>query len=232
MTHNNWMSWCRLCAATTSRNNAFSRMDAITDLSALVQKYFFITVTKHYAQYFSYIKMTCPVLPVPHQQSEYDVKPSVICNDCVLFVFNMEKFAVRCSQIDRLFDELIYENLKNPTSEGDISLLRNKYELDDDAGGGGEDNKEEQFQCTQIGVDLAAAVTPIISDAPNQKYIIKQELNDDSLSLFVEVLEEQNTIEPVAAPVITKRKVGRPRKAVAARTYSCCKSEMVSNKKK
>lgn len=127
----NWKNWCRLCARHEG-NDTFCKLDTVCDLSALVHKYFLITVRKFIAfNDFTLLLQLIYLFSMCHPQlSPYDVTPTAICNDCVKFVFSMEKFALRCAKVDKMYSEIVYDNIN--ILETEVHSVRYKYGLDEE----------------------------------------------------------------------------------------------------
>lgn len=151
-------------------------------------------------------------IPPCAQPTEYDEKPSFICNACVKFVFNIEQFAIRCSKVDQLYDELIYEHLNNSSTHCiDIISLRRKHGLPllhEPSTQLAEGDREKIFD------DCDVAATPSLNTVIEEdEQYIKQEINDASLLLEIVEQNHQTLVTPTPSPPpLTKKRVGRPRK--------------------
>lgn len=83
-----------------------------------------------YSYYYSHQFVLIPINLLHQLFENGDDKPLSICNDCVKFVIDIEKFAIQCIKIDEMFGEIINETtISNGNITADINLIRTKYGL-------------------------------------------------------------------------------------------------------
>lgn len=141
----NWQSWCRLCAYEGNDIDVFFKLESVTELSQLVQKHFMISVciffsTCCYIIYPNYLYLInkfvqcsiCLLIKIITflQIHPQDESPTSICSECYSFVGKLERFAVRCVKVDKMFAELIFD--KSNILDSEIDSVRCKYGLDEE----------------------------------------------------------------------------------------------------
>uniref|UniRef100_A0A6B2EJJ3 Putative zn finger n=1 Tax=Phlebotomus kandelakii TaxID=1109342 RepID=A0A6B2EJJ3_9DIPT len=102
----NWRNWCRLCAKIDSKNaEVVHKMESITDLLQIVNKYFIISL------------------------SPFEGNNTSVCTECSSFLIKLDSFKERCLSADRMFSELL---LQENISDSDLHSIRFKYGIDND----------------------------------------------------------------------------------------------------
>lgn len=128
-----WENWCRLCAKQENNEKVeFIKLDAVMDLSVLVQKHFFITVIVFLIKYDNYLNLLLlNNIFFVFQISPYDESPKSFCNECVTFLFKLEKFAIKCCKVDTMYLELI-SNKNIDITKSEVDSVRYKYDVDEE----------------------------------------------------------------------------------------------------
>lgn len=71
-----------------------------------------------------------PICACHGQIHPHDESPTSICSECYTFVGKLERFAVRCVKVDKMFAELIFD--KSNMFDSEIDSVRCKYGLDEE----------------------------------------------------------------------------------------------------